>query len=191
MTTYPLDFHRRSEQKWVLRAQASSACERTPRAALVGGSQRGQRTPGESERRERLAHRWLRGRNACLSIVCSALHRTATRRSCGTSRLFCALPSQQLVEAPMRWLSWCLAGITLLTLVPNAQAQFREQRPLVGWRTFEVPDFGRASSIQRASSLRPASPKKVLDSGSSVLTGALPCPFTLVPTMAAKTPQPT
>ncbi len=61
MTTYPLDFHRRSEQKWVLRAQASSACERTPRAALVGGSQRGQRRPGESERRDILARTpWLR-----------------------------------------------------------------------------------------------------------------------------------
>src|SRR5260221_13093596 len=31
MTTYPLEFHRRSERKWVLRAQASSG---TPRAAL-------------------------------------------------------------------------------------------------------------------------------------------------------------
>jgi hypothetical protein len=39
----------------------------------------------------------------------------------------------------------CLAGITLLALVSNAQAQFREQRP-VDWRTFEVPDFG--TSIQ-------------------------------------------
>jgi hypothetical protein len=51
----------------------------------------------------------------------------------------------------MRWLSWYLAGITLLTLVPNAQAQFREQRPLVGWRTFEVPDFG--TSIQYPASI--------------------------------------
>jgi hypothetical protein len=41
----------------------------------------------------------------------------------------------------MRWFSRCLAGITLLALVSNAQAQFREQRP-VDWRTFEVPDFG-------------------------------------------------
>jgi hypothetical protein len=45
----------------------------------------------------------------------------------------------------MRWFSRCLAGITLLALVSNAQAQFREQRP-VDWRTFEVPDFG--TSIQ-------------------------------------------
>jgi hypothetical protein len=41
----------------------------------------------------------------------------------------------------MRWFSRCLAGITLFALVSNAQAQFREQRP-VDWRTFEVPDFG-------------------------------------------------
>jgi hypothetical protein len=32
MTAYPLEFHRRSEQKWALRAQASSARERPPRA---------------------------------------------------------------------------------------------------------------------------------------------------------------
>jgi hypothetical protein len=38
MTTYPLEFHRRSEQKWILRAQASSARESTPRAALVGSA---------------------------------------------------------------------------------------------------------------------------------------------------------
>jgi hypothetical protein len=61
MTTYPLDFHRRSEQKWLLRAQASSARESTPRAALVGGSQHGQHRPGESERRDILARTpWLR-----------------------------------------------------------------------------------------------------------------------------------
>jgi hypothetical protein len=60
MTTYPLDFHRRSEQKWVLRAQASRG---TPRAALnlVGRSQGGQRRSGQSERRDILARRpWLR-----------------------------------------------------------------------------------------------------------------------------------
>jgi hypothetical protein len=40
MTTYPLEFHRRSERKWVLRAQASSGI---PRAALnlVGGASAG------------------------------------------------------------------------------------------------------------------------------------------------------
>ena len=60
MTTYPLEFHRRSERKWVLRAQASSG---TPRTALnlVGRSQRGQRRSGQSERRDILARRpWLR-----------------------------------------------------------------------------------------------------------------------------------
>jgi Anti-sigma factor NepR len=61
MTTYPLEFHRRAEQKWVLRAQASSASESTPRAALAGSSQRGQRRSGHSERRDILAQRpWLR-----------------------------------------------------------------------------------------------------------------------------------
>jgi len=35
----------------------------------------------------------------------------------------------------------CLAGITLLALVSNAQAQFQEQRP-ADWRTFEVAEFG-------------------------------------------------
>ena len=61
MTTYPLEFHRRSEQKWVLRAQASSARESTPRGALLGSSQRGQRRSGESEGRDILAEMpWLR-----------------------------------------------------------------------------------------------------------------------------------
>jgi hypothetical protein len=46
----------------------------------------------------------------------------------------------------MRWLPRCLAGIILVTLVSSAQAQFRERRSLVDWRTFEVPDFG--TSIQ-------------------------------------------
>jgi hypothetical protein len=41
MTTYPLEFHRRSEQKWVLRARASTPRASIPRAALVGSSQRG------------------------------------------------------------------------------------------------------------------------------------------------------
>jgi len=61
MTTYPLEFHRRSEQKWVRRAQASSGFESTPRATLVGRSQRGQRRSGQSERRDILARSsWLR-----------------------------------------------------------------------------------------------------------------------------------
>jgi hypothetical protein len=61
MTTYPLEFHRRSEQKWILRAQASSARESTPRAALIGTRQRGQRRSSQSERRDILARRpWLR-----------------------------------------------------------------------------------------------------------------------------------
>ena len=55
MTTYPLEFHRRFEQKWARRAQASSGFESTPRATLVGKSQRVQRRSGQSERRDTLA----------------------------------------------------------------------------------------------------------------------------------------
>src|SRR5258708_12425987 len=61
MTTYPLEFHRRSEQKWMLRAQASSARESTAQAALVGSSQHGQRRSGQPGRRDLLARSpWLR-----------------------------------------------------------------------------------------------------------------------------------
>jgi hypothetical protein len=57
MTAYPLDFHRRSEQKWARRAEVSSGCE--PRA-VISRSQRGQRKSGRSERRGILARRpWL------------------------------------------------------------------------------------------------------------------------------------
>jgi hypothetical protein len=52
MTTYPVEFHRRSEQKWILRAPASNARESTPRAALIGSRQRGQRRSSQSERRD-------------------------------------------------------------------------------------------------------------------------------------------
>jgi hypothetical protein len=85
----------------------------------------------------------------------------------------------------MRWLSPCLAIIPV-TLVSSAQARFREQKP-VDWRTFEFPILEQASNIQRASSPRPVSLKGVLDSGSSALTDALSCPFTLVPTKPART----
>jgi hypothetical protein len=61
MTTYPLEFHRRCEQKWALRAQASSARESTPRATRVGHSQRGQRGSGRSQHRDILGGSpWLR-----------------------------------------------------------------------------------------------------------------------------------
>jgi hypothetical protein len=63
MTTYPLEFHRRSEQKWILRAQASSARESTPRAALIGSRQRGQRRSSQSERRDILARRAMAAGN--------------------------------------------------------------------------------------------------------------------------------
>jgi hypothetical protein len=49
LTTYPLEFHRRSEQKWALRAQASSARESPPRATRIGHSQRGQRGSDPSQ----------------------------------------------------------------------------------------------------------------------------------------------
>jgi hypothetical protein len=58
MTTYPLEFHRRSEQKWMLRAQAAG--KSTPPAARLGSSQRGQRT-ANGARNDRLA----RSRAAC------------------------------------------------------------------------------------------------------------------------------
>jgi hypothetical protein len=58
MTTYPLEFHRRSERKWMLRAQAAG--KSTPPAGL-GRSQRGQRRSGQPERRDVLARSpWLR-----------------------------------------------------------------------------------------------------------------------------------
>src|SRR5262245_11253645 len=61
MTTYPLEFHRRSEQKWAVRTQAASARESTPQAARVGHSQRRQREPGRSEARDILGRTpWLR-----------------------------------------------------------------------------------------------------------------------------------
>jgi Anti-sigma factor NepR len=60
MATYPLEFHRRSEQKWAHRVQASSAWESTSRAVRVASSQRGQHAPGHSEPRDILARRpWL------------------------------------------------------------------------------------------------------------------------------------
>jgi hypothetical protein len=79
----------------------------------------------------------------------------------------------------------CLAGIILVTLASSAQAQFREQRSLVDCAPLKFPILERASSIQRASSLRPPS----LNSDSSVQTDALSYPFTLVPTTPAKTVQ--
>jgi hypothetical protein len=68
MTAYPVDFHRRSEQKWALRAQRSSARASKPQAARVGQSQRGRRELGRSEPRNILGGspwlgeigRWLR-----------------------------------------------------------------------------------------------------------------------------------
>jgi hypothetical protein len=61
------------------------------------------------------------------------------------------LPNEAVGRGSMWWLSRCLAGITLVALVSSAQAQFREQRRLVDWRTLEVPDFG--TSIQYPASI--------------------------------------
>jgi hypothetical protein len=61
MTTYPLDFHRRSEQKWALRARAATAREGTPQAAGYGHGQRGQDGSGPSESSDVLGRSpWLR-----------------------------------------------------------------------------------------------------------------------------------
>ena len=38
MTIYPLDFHRRCEQKWARRADVSKAAERPPRSRLTAGA---------------------------------------------------------------------------------------------------------------------------------------------------------
>jgi hypothetical protein len=59
MTAYPLDFHRRSERKWELRARAASARESTPQAARVGHGRRGQDGSGRSESGDILSP-WLR-----------------------------------------------------------------------------------------------------------------------------------
>jgi hypothetical protein len=81
MTTYPLEFHRRSEQKWLLRAQASRASESTPRAARVRRSQREQRRSGESERRDILARRpWLRELGKWLRAEYSAAEQPVSER---------------------------------------------------------------------------------------------------------------
>jgi hypothetical protein len=61
MTTYPLDFHRRSEQKWALRSLAATARESPPRAARVDHSPRGQDGSDRGESRDILERSpWLR-----------------------------------------------------------------------------------------------------------------------------------
>jgi hypothetical protein len=68
MTAYPVDFHRRSEQTWALRAHAAIPRASKPQAARVGQSQRGRRELGRSEPRDILGGspwlgeigRWLR-----------------------------------------------------------------------------------------------------------------------------------
>jgi hypothetical protein len=63
MTTYPLEFHRRSEQKWVLR------------------SQREQRRASESERRDVLAQMpWLREIGQCLRAGYDAVRQPIPER---------------------------------------------------------------------------------------------------------------
>ncbi len=61
MTAYPLEFHRRSEQKWALRAQASSARASPRRATRIGHSQPGQRGSDRTQHRDILGESpWLR-----------------------------------------------------------------------------------------------------------------------------------
>src|SRR5437899_7674538 len=61
MSTYPLDFHRRAEQKWAHRTEVSSAYESTSRASRVRRSQDRQHRPSQSEPRDILARSpWLR-----------------------------------------------------------------------------------------------------------------------------------
>jgi len=61
MSTYPLDFHRRAEQKWAHRAELSSAYESTSRASRVRRNQDRQHRPSQSEPRDILARSpWLR-----------------------------------------------------------------------------------------------------------------------------------
>jgi hypothetical protein len=61
MTAYPLDFYRRSERKWALRAPAATARERAPQAARAGHLQRQQEGAAPSESRDILRQiPWLR-----------------------------------------------------------------------------------------------------------------------------------
>jgi hypothetical protein len=61
VTAYPLEFHRRSEQKWALRAQASSARASPRRATRIGHSQPGQRGSDRTQHRDILGESpWLR-----------------------------------------------------------------------------------------------------------------------------------
>jgi hypothetical protein len=81
MATYPLEFHRRSEQKWAHRVQASSACEITPRAARVASSQRGRHAPGHSDPRDILARRpWLQAIGQWLRAEYNAVEQPVPER---------------------------------------------------------------------------------------------------------------
>jgi hypothetical protein len=82
----------------------------------------------------------------------------------------------------------CLAAITLLVLVPNAEARVRNKAPPTGAR-LKFPTLERESNIRRVSSLRLAGLKWVLDSGLSAMTDVLSCPFTLVPTKLGRPPE--
>jgi hypothetical protein len=81
MATYPLEFHRRSEQKWAHRVQASSAWESTSRAVRVASSQRGQHAPGHSEPRDILARRpWLQAIGQWLRAEYNAVEQPVPER---------------------------------------------------------------------------------------------------------------
>jgi hypothetical protein len=81
MTTYPLEFHRRFEQKWAHRAQASSGYGSTTRAVRVASSQRGQHRPGQSEPRDILARRpWLQAIGQWLRAEYNAVEQPVPER---------------------------------------------------------------------------------------------------------------
>jgi hypothetical protein len=72
---------------------------------------------------------------------------------------------------------------------PTRRRSFGNKGPPTGAR-LKFPILERESNTQRAFSVRLGSLKRGLASGSSALTDALCCPFTLVPTKPARTPRP-
>jgi hypothetical protein len=92
MTIYPVEFHRRFEQKWARRAQEARVCESTPRA---GGASRSQRViglgqtalvmegelPPRQEREDILARRpWLLAIGPSLQAEYSAVEQPVPER---------------------------------------------------------------------------------------------------------------
>jgi hypothetical protein len=92
MTIYPVEFHRRFEQKWARRAGEARASESTPRAGRASRSQRviglGQRAlvmegelPSGQEREDILARRpWLLAIGQSLQAEYSAVEQPVPER---------------------------------------------------------------------------------------------------------------